>query len=149
MIANSLQEILTSLYPLYKREVYARREQMMKCSAFGSFGLLAMLCALLLGPRSGALNPSDAFLLAIASLVWSALFSGLILQQHYRHRLAKQMLIQLERALGFYEEGLFLDNQSLYPEQWKTAWLADRSLVLYYSSLGLLNAILLLALFLV
>lgn len=149
MITDSLQQVLTTLYPLYKTEVYNRREQMMKCTAFGSIGLLAMLCALLLSPHRIALSPLDAILLAIASLVWSALFGGLILQHHYRHRLAKQVLIQLERALGFYEEGLFVDKQPLYPEQWKTAWLTDRSLILYYSALGLFNGLFLLALLLV
>lgn len=149
MISDGVQQVLTVLYPLYKREVYNRREQMMMCAAFGSFGLLAMLFALLLSPHRSALRPSDALLLAIASLIWNALFSGLILQQCHRHRLAKQVLIQLERALGFYEDGLFVDDQPLYPEQWKTAWLTDHSLLLYYAALGLLNGAFLLALLLV
>jgi hypothetical protein len=72
----------------------------------------------------------------------------LIYQQQYRHRLAKQILIQLEQALGFYEEGLVVENQTLYPERWKTVWLTDRSGILYFSSLGLLTGIFLIALLL-
>ena len=52
-------------------------------------------------------------------MIWCGLFCGLILQQQYRHRLAKQVLVQLEQALGFYEEGLVAEHQALYPEWWR------------------------------
>jgi hypothetical protein len=72
----------------------------------------------------------------------------LILQQQYRHRLAKQVLIQIEQALGFYEEGLFVEHQPLYPAKWKIAWLRDRSGMHYLASLCALTGIFLLALLL-
>ena len=145
---KSVQQVLTVLYPLYRDEVYKRREQMMRLTAFGALALIAVLCALLLGPRTHRLTSQDALLLGIAGLTWCGLFCALILQQQYRHRLAKQILIQLEQALGFYEEGLFLENQALYPEGWKTAWLNDRSGTLYLFTLCLLTGLVLLALFL-
>ncbi len=148
MIADSIQQVLTTLYPLYKKEVYDRREQMMKLTGFGSVGLLAMLCTLLLSPQKGTLSLSDSLLLALTSLVWCGLFCGMIFQQQHRHRLAKQILIQLEQALGFYEEGLFVDHQPLYPDQWKTAWLNDQSRMLYPSALILLTGLFLIALLL-
>jgi hypothetical protein len=74
------------------------------------------------------------------------LFCALILQQQHRHRMAKQILVQLEQALGFYEEGLFVENQSLYPEGWKLAWLSDRTCRLYFTALCSLTGLLLLAL---
>ncbi len=146
MITESVQQVLTVLYPLYKDEVYKRREQMMRLTALGCLGLMAMLCALLLSPQKLRLTAAESWLLGLASLVWFGLFCALILQQQYRHRLAKQILIQIEQAMGFYEEGLFVENQALYPAGWKTAWLSDRSGTLYLSALGLLTAFFLLSL---
>lgn len=146
MITEGIQQTLTVLYPLYKTEVYQRREQMMRLTAFGSFGSLAMTCALLLSPFKGRLSPVDILLLALAGVIWCGLFCGLILQQQHRHRLAKQVLIQLEQALGFYEDGLFIEHQPLYPAKWKTAWLKDRTGWYYLASLCALTGIFLLAL---
>ena len=146
MITEGVQQTLTVLYPLYKNEVYQRREQMMRLTAFAAFGLIAMTFALLLSPVKTRLSPLEAFLLALGSLTWCGLFCGLILQQQYRHRLAKQVLVQLEQALGFYEDGLFVEHQALYPAKWKTAWLTDRTGLHYHASLCGLTAIFLVAL---
>ena len=149
MITEGVQQTLTVLYPLYKTEVYHRREQMMRLTAFGAFALIAMTFALLLSPLKGRLSPFEALILAFGSLIWCGLFCGLILQQQHRHKLAKQVLIQIEQALGFYEEGLFIEHQPLYPAKWKTAWLRDRTGLHYLISLCALTAIFLLALILV
>jgi hypothetical protein len=149
MITESVQQVLTVLYPLYKQEVYKRREQMMRLTAFGAAGLIAMVFVLLLSPLKGRLSTSEAFLLGLVALIWCGLFCGLIVQQRYRHRLAKQILVQLEQALGFYEDGLFVENQTLYPAKWKTAWLNDRTGMMYLASLCVLVAIFLVALLLI
>jgi hypothetical protein len=146
MITEGVQHTLTVLYPLYKNEVYQRREQMMRLTAFGAFALIAMTFALLLSPVKSRLSPTEILLLALSSLIWCGLCCGLVLQQQYRHRLAKQVLIQIEQALGFYEDGLFVEQQALYPAQWKTAWLKDRSGTHYLASLCALTGIFLLAL---
>ncbi len=146
MIAEGTQQVLTMLYPLYKEEVYRRREQMMRLTALGSLGLIAMLFALILSPQKDRLTGFDALVLGVASLIWCGLFCALILQQQSRHRLAKQVLIQLEQALGFYEDGLFVENHALYPEGWKTAWLGDRTVILYFASLWSLTGLFLLSL---
>jgi len=146
MITEGVQHVLTVLYPLYKEEVYRRREQMMRLTAFGSLGLIAMLFALLLSPQKDRLTSFDTLLIGLTSLIWCGLFCALILQQQYRHRLAKQVLVQLEQALGFYEEGLVVEHQALYPEGWKTAWLSDRTGTLYFTALCSLTGLFLLAL---
>ena len=148
MITEGVQQTLTVLYPLYKSEVYQRREQMMRLTAFGAFVLIAMTFALLLSPLKSRLSLSEALLLALGSLMWCGLMCGLILQQQHRHHLAKQVLIQIEQALGFYEDGLFIEHQPLYPAKWKTAWLRDRSGMQYLASLCVLTGIFLLALLL-
>lgn len=149
MITESVQQVLTTLYPLYKEEVYRRREQMMKWTAVGAVGFLAMLGGLLLSPQKTVLSPLEGWLLALASLGWSGLCGALVLQQQHRHRQAKQVLIQLEQALGFYEEGLLVENQMLYPERWKSDWLSDRSSMVYLSALAFFNLLVLLALLIV
>jgi hypothetical protein len=149
MITEGVQQTLTVLYPLYKTEVYQRREQMMRLTAFGAFALIAMTFALLLSPLKSRLSSFEALLLALGGLIWCGLFCGLILQQQYRHRLAKQVLIQIEQALGFYEDGLFMEHQPLYPAKWKTAWLKDRTGLHYLASLCALTAIFIVALILV
>jgi len=148
MITEGTQQVLSVLYPLYKDEVYKRREQMMRLTAFGSSGLIAMIFSLLLSSLNSRLSLPAALLLGLTALIWCGLFCGLILQQQYRHRLAKQVLIQLEQALGFYEDGLFIERQPLYPGKWKTAWLTDRTGTFYLSSLCTLTGIFLLALLL-
>ena len=146
MLTEGVQQVLTVLYPLYKEEVYRRREQMMLLTAYGSLGLIAMLFALLLSPQKDRLTSFDILFVGLASLIWCGLFCALILQQQYRHRQAKQVLVQLEQALGFYEEGLVVEHQALYPEGWKTAWLSDRSSMLYFIVLCSLTGLFLLAL---
>lgn len=148
MITEGVQQVLTVLYPLYKDEVYKRREQMIRLTAFAALGLVAMTFALVLSPVKSRLSSPETLLLGLVGLIWCGLFCGLILQQRYRHRLAKQVLIQLEQALGFYEDGLFIENQALYPVKWKTAWLSDRTGTVYLMSLCALTGIFLLALIL-
>lgn len=148
MITEGVQQTLTVLYPLYKNEVYQRREQMMRLTAFGAFALIAMTFALVLSPLKSRLSPAEDVLLALGSVIWCGLFCALILQQQYRHRLAKQVLVQIEQALGFYEDGLFIEHQPLYPAKWKTAWLRDRTGIDYLASLCMLTGIFLLALLL-
>ena len=146
MITETVQQILSVLYPLYKEEVYQRREQMMRLTVIGSLGLITMLFALLLSPYKDRLTFLGTSSIMLASVVWCGLFCGLIVQQQYRHRQAKQVLVQLEQALGFYEDGLVEEHQALYPHGWKTAWLSDRTGILYFTSLCSLAVLFLLAL---
>jgi hypothetical protein len=148
MITEGVQQVLTVLYPLYKEEVYRRREQMMLLTAYGSLGLLAMLFALLLSPQKDRLTSFDTLFIGLARLIWCGFFCALILQLQYRHRLAKHVLVQLEQALGFYEEGLVMEHQALYPKGWKTDWLTDRTGTLYFTALCSLTGLFILALLL-
>ena len=117
-------EVVRILYPWYKEEVYRRREQMIRLTAFGSAFLILLLITIL------ALAIVKIFSMSGVAL-FSALFIYLILQQRDRHRLAKKTLIEIEKVLGLYEEGFYLEGQTLYPEDWQTAWLSDRSVTVY------------------
>ncbi len=124
-------EVFRVLYPWYKEEVFRRREQMMRLTAFGSAFLVLLLVTIL------ALSPPYPVHLTIklftitGTALFSALFVYLILQQRNRHRVAKQTLIEMEQVLGLYEEGLYTVGKALYPKDWQTAWLNDRSVTVY------------------
>src|SRR6266496_384668 len=96
-------DMLRRLYPWYKEEIYRRRHQMIWLTAFTS-GVLVLL--LFLVPVLPEVHGENWRILASIGVV---LFSGIscyvILQQRARHRLAKQLLITIEQALGLYEEG--------------------------------------------
>ncbi|MEC4673083.1 MAG: hypothetical protein VST68_02725 [Nitrospirota bacterium] len=140
-------EILRGLYPLYKEEVYCRREQMMRITALGS----AFLLLLLLAKVWGTPHPLDDTMALLAStgmtIFWSILVY-LILQQRDRHHMAKQSLIEIERALGLYEEGFYLDHKTLYPKDWQTAWLSDRSVTAYIAVITTLTILVIAAILL-
>ena len=124
-------DVLRILYPWYKEEVFRRREQMMRLTAFASAFLVLLLVTMLAVPS----RPRPDFTVALFAItgvaLFSAIFAYLILQQRTRHRMAKQALIEIERVLGLYDEGLYLVGKALYPEDWQTAWLGDKSVTIY------------------
>lgn len=134
-------EVLKVLYPWYKEEVFRRREQMMRLTAFASAFLVLLLVTMLAVPSP----PRPDFTMALFAItgvaLFTAIFTYLILQQRNRHRLAKQALIEIEKVLGLYEEGLYLPGKALYPEDWQTAWLGDRSVTVYIAVLCALTAL--------
>lgn len=137
-------EVLKILYPWYKEEVFRRREQMMRLTAFASAFLVLLLVTMLAVPTLPARPRPDitVALFAITGVaLFSAMFAYLILQQRNRHRMAKQALIEIERVLGLYDEGLYLVSKALYPEDWQTAWLGDRSIVVYLTVLATLTVL--------
>ncbi len=134
-------EVLRILYPWYKEEVFRRREQMMRLTAFASAFLVLLLVTMLAVPS----KPRPDFTVALFAItgvaLFSAIFAYLILQQRTRHRMAKQALIEIERVLGLYDEGLYLVGKALYPEGWQTAWLGDKSVTIYLVVLAALTVL--------
>lgn len=133
--------ILKVLYPWYKEEVYRRREQMMRLTAFASAFLILLLITTLAIPARSRFDAAMTLFATTGVGLFSALFAYLILQQRNRHRMAKAVLIEIERALGLYEEGLYLLDKTLYPENWQTAWHNDRSVVVYLTVLATLTVL--------
>ena len=134
-------DVLRILYPWYKEEVFRRREQMMRLTAFASAFLVLLLVTMLAVPS----KPRPDFTVAVFAItgvaLFSAIFAYLILQQRTRHRMAKQALIEIERVLGLYDEGLYLVGKALYPEDWQTAWLGDKSVTIYLVVLAALTVL--------
>lgn len=141
MLREEQLEVLKVLYPWYKEEIFRRREQMMRLTAFASAFLVLLLITMLAVPS----RPRTDFTMALFAItgvsLFSAIFAYLILQQRNRHRMAKQALIEIERVLGLYDEGLYLVGKALYPEDWQTAWLNDRSVIVYLVVLAALTVL--------
>ena len=124
-------EIVRVLYPWYKEEVFRRREQMMRLTAFGSAFLVLLLITILALAPPYPVDPIIKIFSLTGVALFSSLFIYLILQQRDRHILAKQTLIEIEKVLGLYEKGLYLKDKTLYPEDWQTSWQTDRSITVY------------------
>ncbi len=127
------------LYPWYKEEVFRRREQMMRLTAFGSAFLLLLLITILTLPPSSTFDPTITVFAMTGTALFAALFVYLILQQRDRHRVAKQTLIEMEQVMGLYEGDLYVVGKALYPKDWQTAWLSDRSTTVYLTVVGTLT----------
>ena len=134
-------EVFRVLYPLFKDEVFKRREQMMRLTAFASTFLAFSLVTLLpMAPWETA--PSLTRWLAISGVgIFSSLFAYLILQHAERHRMAKQQLIELEQTLGLYQEGWQPTGNALFPKHWQSDWTADRSVTIYLATLAILTTL--------
>ena len=134
-------EVFRVLYPIFKDEVFQRREQMMRLTAFASGFLVMLLITMLaLSPWPGPTSPTRWFAISGVAL-FSGLFAYLILQHADRHRMAKQQLIELEKALGLYENGWQLSGDALFPKNWQSDWTADRSVSIYLTILAALTAL--------
>jgi len=134
-------DILILLYPWYKDEVYRRRQQMIWLTAVGAFALVLLLFLVLALPLSRPGHRVEPFLMVAGVLVLSISLIYFIRQQCVRHKMAKGILITLEQALGLYEDGRYLNDTSLYPKNWQTARLRDRSEFIYHGIILLLTAL--------
>lgn len=141
-------ETLRMLYPIFKKEVFDRRERMMRISVLATAFLILTLALLLsLDTLTPILSES-----AWAFVIGIVLFTGLTLhhmkQHSRRHAQAKRAVIDIEEALRLFDPGLYLADRALYPENWKARPPNDPSLLLYSLSLTLMAAVVVLALLL-
>lgn len=134
-------DVLMLLYPWYKDEVYRRRQQMIWLTVVGASALVLLLFLALALPLSRPGHRVEPLLMIADVLVVSISMMYFIRQQCVRHKMAKAILITLEQALGLYEDGSYLKDTSLYPKNWQTAGLRDRSEFIYHSIILLLTAL--------
>ncbi|MCS6292467.1 MAG: hypothetical protein H8J66_05280 [Nitrospira sp.] len=146
ILEDERHETVLRLYPIFKEEVYRRRDQMMRWTAIGAGSLVAILSIVLLVPAAHSLSATSRLLLACATLLLAITYMGIIWQQHNRHQQAKQQLIKIEQVLGLFGE--VHDGHALYPDDWQNEWTRDRSLLQYMAVLTLLTGIVLVAILL-
>jgi protein-S-isoprenylcysteine O-methyltransferase Ste14 len=141
-------EILKSLYPWFKEEVYRRRQQMIWLTTIAVSTLFVLLFLVPALPPARPTHRALNVFVVTGVLLFAASVIYVIRQQRVRHQMAKRVLINLEQELGLYEKGRYLDDTSLYPQNWQTAWRGDRSEFIYYGSIVLLSALVICALLL-
>jgi hypothetical protein len=134
-------DMLKLLYPWYKNEVYRRRQQMIWLTTIAVSTLFVLLFLVpALPPPRPAHRALNVFVVT-GVLLFAASVIYVIRQQRVRHQMAKRVLIKLEQELGLFEKGRYLDDTSLYPQSWQTAWRGDRSEFIYYGSIVLFSAL--------
>ena len=134
-------EVFRVLYPIFKNEVFQRREQMMRLTAFASTFLVLLLIAMLaIFPWPVSASPTRWFAIS-GIMLFSGLFAYFILQHADRHRMAKQQLIELEQALGLYQDGWQPNGDALFPKNWQSDWVTDRSVTVYLTILAALTTL--------
>ncbi len=128
-------ETLRMLYPIFKREVYLRREKMMTVAATSSGFLLILL--VLSFPLKSFVAPgcTTQWFLVLGVIIFTALSLYHIRQQKDRHAQAKQAVIDTEKALGLFESDTYVPNKALFPDHWAVRH-RDTSLILYGLCLG-------------
>ena len=135
-------EVLKTVYPIFKNEVYARRQSMMWIALAGSAALLGLL---LLGSSQWFPVGELKWPIILGVVVFSSLLIDLIRQQDLRHKQAKHELIEIEKALGFFENDYYLPGRSLYPQTWQRLPQRDWQFLMSVLSLVVLTALVILA----
>jgi len=140
-LTDTQLDVFRVLYPIFKDEIFRRREQMMRLTAFASALLLLILVTLIaMTPSLAPMTPTRWFAMSGVAL-FSGLFAYLILQHANRHRMAKQQLIALEQSLGLYQDGWQPNGDALFPTNWQSDWVTDRSVTIYLTVLATLTAL--------
>ena len=134
-------EVLKTVYPIFKNEVYARRQSMMWIALAGSAALLGLL---LLGSSQWFPVGELKWPIILGVVVFSSLLIDLIRQQDLRHKQAKHELIEIEKALEFFEVDSYLPGKSLYPQTWQRLPERDWQILVSVLSLVVLTALVIL-----
>jgi len=120
----------------------------MKVTSLGA----VFLTVLLLLVSSRLLQVGEGVMPRWLTIVGIVVFTGLLIhqirQQQLRHALAKQGLIEIEKAFLFFEENAYLPGRSLYPPQWQAPPGKDRNVAISILSLLGLTAVVIAAILL-
>jgi hypothetical protein len=134
-------EVLKTVYPIFKNEVYARRQSMTWIAMAGSAALLGLL---LVGSFQWFSVDLLRWPIILGVVVFSSFLIDQIRQQDMRHKQAKHELIEIEKALGFFEEDSYLPGRSLYPQTWQRLPERDWQYLMSVLSLVVLTALVIL-----
>ena len=138
-------EIFRILYPIFKEEIFSRREQMIRLTAFSSTVLIVILFTQATITPWLAPDPFTPWLLIAGIMLFSAVFAFFILQHATRHRMAKQQLIRLEQILGLYHDKGEANGEPLFPQNWQYDWTTDQSVTVYLTALSTLTILVIIA----
>jgi len=131
---------LASLYPIFKDEVYRRSARIGTTTIVGAGALLAGMLGFAV--TSEAFARSERLFCAGGVGLFVAALLLQVSREASRHAQAKRALIRIERALGLFEAGRHLPDQSLYPQEWMTPPPPERATFPSYVLLGTLALLL-------
>ena len=114
---------------------------MMRLTAFASAFLVLLLVTVMAVSPTRSLHGITQLFAITGVTIFSSMFVYLILQHRDRHRMAKQTLIEIEKLLGLYDQGQYAVEQALYPQNWQTDWLSDRSVTVYVAVISALTVL--------
>ncbi len=112
-------ELFKVLYPLFKKEVYHRRDQILKVASLSSGFFLVLVFAVSCFKAFGVSFRPYFFPMIMALLIFEVVICYHLAQHKSRHEQAKRMLISLEEQMGFFKEGVMEASKRFYPEKWK------------------------------
>jgi hypothetical protein len=131
-------ETLRRLYPIFKQEVFDRRDRIMKLAGLAS-GFLLLLMFLTY------YSAVTSWFLILGVIIFTGIILAAIKQHSRRHAQAKLGVIEIEKALGLFESGTYFPDRSLYPDHWKIRPTWDYTLIFYSSALILLAVVVILS----
>lgn len=114
-----MNDLLTTLCPMFKEEVYRRTARIGNITVFGSAALLGGM--LWFAAWAEDFGEVERLLCAAAVAVFVAALLYQVSREGARHAGAKDALIRVERALGLFEAGRHLPGEALYPEAWSAS----------------------------
>ncbi|MCI0527554.1 MAG: hypothetical protein L0Y56_08945 [Nitrospira sp.] len=132
-------ETLRRLYPIFKQEVFDRRDQTMKIAGLATGFLLFLLFLILYFAIS-------SWLLILGVIIFTGIVIVELKQHSRRHAQAKLGVIEIEKALGLFESGTYLLDKPLYPEHWKVRPSRDYGLIFYSACLIVMALLVILSL---
>ncbi|MHB8481438.1 MAG: hypothetical protein ACYDBV_01685 [Nitrospiria bacterium] len=112
-------EIFKTLYPLFKREVYDRRDQILKVASLSSGFFLILIFVVSFIKISGLSLKPYFYPLISGVLFFETVICYHLYQHKSRHEQAKRMVIGLEEQMGFFEAGVLDPSKVFFPEKWK------------------------------
>jgi hypothetical protein len=114
-----MSDLLSTLCPMFKEEVYRRTRRISNLMIGGSAGLVAGM--LWFATWADELGGLERLLCAIGVIAVVGAMLHQISREASRHAGAKEALIRIERALGLFEPGRHMPAAALYPEEWMVA----------------------------
>lgn len=111
-----MSDLLTTLCPMFKEEVYRRTARIGNITLFGAAGLVTgMFWYATWADEFGVI---ERIMCAAAVGIYVGALTYQISREAARHAGAKDALIRVERALGLFEAGRHTPGTAVYPEAW-------------------------------
>jgi hypothetical protein len=134
-----MNDLLSTLCPMFKEEVYRRTARIGNITMFGGAALVGGM--LWYATWADEFGVGERLLCAAAVVVFVVALLSQVSREAARHAGAKMALIRVERALGLFESGRHVPGEALYPDAWSVPTprsRATRGSRIVLSCLGLL-----------